>query len=212
MIVLVDGYNAIRRFEKIGDVEYVVEYARMNFVRRLGTYARIKRKTIKELLVVFDGGDFRWPQKEQKHGVVEVYSGFGMSADDWITQSVSSAKTYKYVVITNDLALKKRVVAFVSLVLGVDEFFELVKKALKKNNEKDRNQSSVGLIEYEENDGGFENYNKSYVRELMEGSTRDIMMKKVDETEESLRAVKRVSASNASSKEELRVGRIMKKL
>ena len=212
MIVLVDGYNAIRRFEKIGDVEHVGESVRMNFIRRLGMYARMKRKTITELLVVFDGGDFRWPQKEQKGGVVEVYSGFGMTADDWIAQSVTCAKTYEYVVVTNDLALKKRVASFVSLVLGVDQFFELVKEVFRTDKEKVRKDPSVELVEYEGDDGEFENYNKSYVRELMEDSTRDIMMKKVDETEGSLRAVKRVSASKASSKEELRMKRIMKKL
>jgi len=212
MIVIVDAYNAIRFFEKAHGERLIGESVRARFIHRMQSYAYARRSTIKEIVVVFDGGEFRWASREQRKNIMLVYAGQGMSADDWILGFLSGSKAHEYVLVSDDRKLLEEAESSGAFILSVALFFDCVAVALEKRHQKDQKKPSSELIEYSSDDGQFENSNNLYLRELMEDSTRDIMMKMVDLAEDNFRSEKQVEKTQTRSKEELRLRRIMKKL
>ena len=203
MIVLVDAYNAIRCFEKAHGER---------FITRMQSYAYARRSTIHEVVVVFDGGDFRWASREKRGNILVVHAGQGMSADDWILSSCEGKKAHEYVLVTDDRALADGATQNGAFVLDVGTFFDCVAVAVEKRHLVNKTSLGAPLIEYDSIEDEFGNSNNLYLRELMEGSTRAIMIKKADHAEEGFRTEKRAEKPPASSKEEIRIRRIMKKL
>lgn len=212
MIVVIDAYNAIRFFEKIQGERNVRENVKTTFIARMQAYAFARRSTLHEVVVVFDGGDFRWAYKEQKRGVTLVHAGYGTSADDWILEYVGGKKAHEYVLVTDDRALGAAAGNNGVFVLGVEVFFEYVQTALRSSHPIKASRKKEELIQYASDEDEFENSNNLYLRELMEASTQDIMVKKVDNVEDGFRTESRAGKSQTSSKAELCIRRIVKKL
>lgn len=212
MIVVVDAYNAIRFFEKAHGERLIGESVRARFIARMQSYAYARRSTIREIVVVFDGGEFRWASREARKNLVLVYAGQAMSADDWILDFLAGRKVHEYVMVSDDRKLAEEAESLGAFVLSVAVFFDCVAIALEKRHQNDQKKQVAELIEYSSDEDQFENSNNLSLRELMEDSTRDIMMKKVDQAEDDFRSDKHVEKTQTRSKEELRLRRIMKKL
>ena len=212
MIVVVDAYNAIRFFEKAHGERSIGDSIKQRFIARMQSYAYARRSTIHEVVVVFDGGDFRWASREKRGSILLVHAGQAMSADDWILSFCEGTKAHEYVLVTDDRALADAAARNGAFVLGVISFFDCVAVALEKRHLDKKVTQGAPLIEYDSSDDEFENSNNLYLRELMEGSTRAIMIKKADHAEDSFRAEDRAGSPSTRSKEELRIRRIMKKL
>lgn len=212
MIVVIDGYNAIRFFEKAHGEKSIHDSVKQRFIARLELYAYARRTSIHEVVIVFDGGEFRWASKEKRRFVLLVHAGQGMSADDWIVHFCEGKKAHEYVLVTNDRVLGDRVQQAGVFNLNVESFFDCVAVALEKRHLVNRNNNNNPLVEYASDEDEFENSNNLYLRELMEGSTRAIMIKKEDQAEDCFRVTKRAEKTPTRSKKELRIRRIMEKL
>lgn len=209
MVVLVDGYNAIRWIERVAPSGLISDEERLGFVRRLQAYASRRKESIKRLFVVFDGGESRHADRYE-HGIVtEVYSGFVESADDWIAKHVSRSGFSDYVVVTNDRGLCKRVTPHVKLIISVEDFSLLLKHALARQDQRAHGHVVAQLIEYGDDAFDSKDLDRESLWELMERSTRGMLSKKSDDSHENS---SRISGPTTDSKELLRVRRIVKKL
>ena len=209
MIVIVDGYNVIRIFEKTLAVGGTSEYQRDRFVQRLCGYVLKKKGTIKRLIVAFDGGSFAYPESVSRGGVLEVYSGYKKTADDWIFDHVSVSSGCEFVVVTDDRALGKRLKPYVSLIVAAEAFKEFVCRSSAFNDASHVVRIKKELVAYDNYDVGFGDVDKNYLWELMEGSTRSIMAKRADSE---LKNDARLGSSGTDSKQELKIKRIIKKM
>lgn len=208
MVVIVDGYNAIRLIENISSSGTISDSQRARFIRRLNEYLSKKNRTIKRLIVVFDGGELRHAESYDRGAFSEVYSGFVDSADDWIVRHVERSGFGEYVVVTNDRGLSKRVSPYVRLVLKVADFLTLLTAAVEKSVNKSCSRKTM-LIEYSKDDDVVENVDQEALRQLMDRSTRSMLIKNADNLSE---RESRVSGSEQDSKKIIRVRRIVKKL
>ncbi len=209
MIVIIDGYNVIRLIEAIPSAVLISEEQRARFIQRLQGYIARKSTTIKQILVVFDGGSLRHAERFKHGAVSEIYSGFVETADDWITSHVSRSGFGEYVVVTNDRGLRKRVESYVRLVLPVQDFAQLLKQAFVSSEVQRKNKAPSALVEYELTEHFKVNVDRDSLRELMERSTRGMLSKKSDDL---LEDSSRDSRSSMPSKELSRVRRVVKKL
>lgn len=78
MIIVVDGYNVLKREIPSINVSY---QQRVQFLAKLSRYNQQKGH---EIIVVFDGGESSWPSVMQQKHVTVVYSGKQRTADDYI--------------------------------------------------------------------------------------------------------------------------------
>lgn len=209
MVVVVDGYNVMHVVCGNVSPRLVSERERDLFVLQLRTYVRRKSSTIKRLYVVFDGGELRHAERYDHGDVVEVYSGYVESADDWIVQHVTRSGARGYVVVTNDRGLGKRVARAVELVVGAEDFWALVRGSRAEKCAGSANRSSGQLIEYDRDARGAEDVDRIALRGLMEQASRGMLSKKSDDE---CAVSSRDSKPAASSKESIRVRRIIKKL
>jgi len=79
VIIIIDGYNVLKQ---VYDGELISDQQRGSFIRKLAIYQRKRRH--KKIKVIFDGGSSSWPIQERVRGISVVYSGFRLSADDYI--------------------------------------------------------------------------------------------------------------------------------
>lgn len=103
MIIVIDGYNVLKQI--FPGVKGTFEKQRNQFIRQLGYYKHKKAKDIKEIIVVFDAGQFCHATREVKHGIVVVYSGQASNADSWIVDFTERKKGEEILIITMDRKL-----------------------------------------------------------------------------------------------------------
>ncbi|MBM3894132.1 NYN domain-containing protein [Candidatus Dependentiae bacterium] len=212
MVVVVDAYNVIRLFGKKTAGTQVDDSERSLFCAKMRKYAEKRKKTIKKLVLVFDGGSLAYPEKRFVGDVVEVYVGYRQIADDWIFNYVVDSRHPCCVVVSDDRGLAKKVFNFVDAVVGASDFRELVFSAMREIN----THKSVALpkktvlTEYDHMDGRSDE-TKDLLRILMEQSTRNVVSKKEDDAafydDEKIGEL-----GKSSSKNDMRLMRILKKM
>jgi predicted RNA-binding protein with PIN domain len=99
MIIFIDGYNVLKQQL---DAKYVSDKERYAFVKKIARYHARTRHTI---VVVFDGGDGRYPYRERHHGIEVAYAGSLISADHYIQQELTKLKGREIVLVSNDREL-----------------------------------------------------------------------------------------------------------
>ncbi len=100
MVILIDAYNMLKQLLK-GD--YIDESQQKKYLERLSTYAQAKGHT---LIVVFDGGSSKWPNKTIQGPLEIIYSGWQISADEVIKQRIPLLLPDNAVLVTSDRALR----------------------------------------------------------------------------------------------------------
>lgn len=123
MIILIDGYNLLRHCYP--RVKGYLDQQKRQFLHDVAIYRHARASTVKELIVVFDGGERDHATREVKAGVVIVEAGQKSSADDWIVDYVARKPHEEIALITMDRALKQRCGSVLSL--DVDDFFSYVR-------------------------------------------------------------------------------------
>lgn len=121
MILIVDGYNLIKSALGISSIS---EKFRNDFISILNNYAKIKEHKI---ILVFDGGSYSYPSKQNFDQVTVVYSGYNSSADDTIISIMDEKRSRDILLITSDRELRK-----FALNISIDsvsslEFYDFVK-------------------------------------------------------------------------------------
>ncbi len=138
MVILIDGYNLLKRI--IGPV--TLETQRKSFIARLRRYSAKKKHTI---VLVFDGGITNFVSKEIELGLTIIHSGYKQLADDVIKDYLADhAGTEELVLITSDRELRSFAQKLSVESIASDDFFKLLKAAeeetktsLKKTIQKD---------------------------------------------------------------------------
>jgi predicted RNA-binding protein with PIN domain len=120
MNIIIDGYNVLKLALK---KDFVTEAERSTFIKRLATYAKKKRHS---LTVVFDGGNTARPLIEKDHGIVIVYSGDYMSADDYLIDYFQTQRALDPLLITSDNGVRKAAYRVGLDSLPSDDFYRLV--------------------------------------------------------------------------------------
>jgi predicted RNA-binding protein with PIN domain len=101
MHILIDGYNLLKRNGFNGETD---AHARTTFVSHLAQYAKKKDHN---LVIVFDGGPYQWPDTERTKGIEVVFSGERMSADEYIKEYISEHPNKHLLLITSDRELNE---------------------------------------------------------------------------------------------------------
>ncbi len=134
MILVIDAYNVLKQ---VSPEIFIQEPQRTHFLHQVARYGKAKGH---KMVVVFDGGPYDRPYKQQGKGIVIVYSGTQESADDYIRSYIEQTKTYELLLISSDRALCKW-----ALQRGVESidsvaFYAIIqqpgKKATKQENKK----------------------------------------------------------------------------
>jgi len=166
MIIVIDGYNLLKAI-------FPREKGRLNkqrdkLIRQLGFYKKQKSDTIKQIVIVFDGGRISRATREIIGGIVVVFSGQKQSADDWIVDYVDRNKEKELMLVSRDRELiqncKKRNVE----VLKVLDFYSIMQERLLEGVEQD-------LIGGKEGAESIKKYNRSKNGDI-ESEALDILM------------------------------------
>ena len=160
MIVVIDGYNLLKAI-------FPKEKGRLNnhrdqLIRQLGFYKkqRIDEKssesrgtgTIKDIVIVFDGGRIGRATREIRNGVVVVFSGQKQSADDWIIDYVERNKNRELMLVTRDRELIGKCQRYGVEVLKVLDFYDIMRNRLLEGVGEDIQKSSDDTVrKYEQN-------------------------------------------------------------
>ncbi len=103
MIIIIDGYNLLKQLHPNNKEN--LESHKKTLLRKLGTYKKIKQNTIKEIIIVYDGGCLAHALREIHHGIVTLEAGYKNSADDWIIDYVNRYKNEEITIVSMDRAL-----------------------------------------------------------------------------------------------------------
>lgn len=121
MIVLIDGYNLLK---KIKHSSYISDKERENFIKKIAHYAHQKKLSI---VLVFDGGHNNWPLSEAvSRSVTVVYSGVRESADDYIKQYIETHASSEMLLVSSDRELVSHARQYRVASLGSHEFSEFL--------------------------------------------------------------------------------------
>jgi predicted RNA-binding protein with PIN domain len=128
MIVIIDGYNLLKQvFPKI---KGKLEKQRCQLVKQLGYYKSKKSEEIKEIILVFDGGQMLRATREIHKGIVVVFSGQISDADKWIFDYVKRHKGKQMLLVTQDRELKDNCKAYGADAIDVFSFYDIVQNAV----------------------------------------------------------------------------------
>jgi predicted RNA-binding protein with PIN domain len=122
MIIIIDGYNVLKQALHTTDVP---RSAKERFVAQVGIYAKKKGHAI---VVVFDGGDYEWPDRLRVNGVTVVHSGIYDSADEWIKKYVHNHKGHELLLVSTDRALAKSVRSAGASSIDAMDFYVLLRQ------------------------------------------------------------------------------------
>ena len=102
MIIIVDAYNLLRAVPPYKKT--ITDSERAHFIKSLSSYGRRKGHKV---VIVFDGGPYEWPFKENMKTVTVVYSGIHETADDYIKEYVQAHKEKDLLLVTSDSELNR---------------------------------------------------------------------------------------------------------
>lgn len=124
LIILVDAYNVLRTVAK---QKTISSQQLRQFINISNAYAQQKQHT---LLLVFDGGPFLWPTKEQKSKLLWIiYAGQKQTADDYIKEYIQQNKARDILLASDDRQLCAFAATCDKISIGSADFFVLLKEA-----------------------------------------------------------------------------------
>ena len=144
MIIVIDGYNLLKAI--FPRVKGKLDKQRDQLIRQLGFYKKQKSDTSKGIVLVFDGGRISRATREVRAGVVVIFSGQKMSADDWIIDYVERNQDKELMLVTRDRGLIAQCRKHNVEVLKVMDFYHIMQTRLLEGVESD-------LLAYKSVDG-----------------------------------------------------------
>lgn len=183
MNIVIDGYNLLRHlFAK----EHRLEEKRRNLlIHQLALYKKLKQHEVREIVIVFDGGDMRHATRTIREGIVVIFAGQGHSADEWIVHYVNKRAEVlgDLILISQDRKLVNQCERVGAFSMGVFEFHDLLEGVLRDSLEEKPSPGRHGHTQKYELDDALETgVSPRYVDLLMEqASLMSIPSKDVDE-------------------------------
>lgn len=149
MKIIIDGYNLLRHiYPKINGQ---LDKQRTDLLKQLSFYKSAKREQIQEIIVVFDGGLVRHATREIKGGIIVIFAGQKISADDWIIDYVHDHKQNDLLVITSDQEIVSASAKDQVQTLGVYKFYTIIKEFLMEQVQKESHQNFESTLKKYEN-------------------------------------------------------------
>lgn len=135
MIIVIDGYNLLKAiFPK---EKGRLDKQRRRLISQLGFYKNQRRETIKQIVLVFDGGLVGRATREIRDGIVVVFSGQKQNADDWIVDYVERNKEKELMLVSRDRELIQKCKKHNVEVLKVFDFYKIMQERLLESVEQD---------------------------------------------------------------------------
>ena len=208
MIIVIDGYNLLHQV--FPRVRGELDKQRKEFIKHLIFYKKTKASSIKEIIVVFDGGEWGRATREVHGGVTIIFSGQKSSADEWIIDYVNRKPGEELLLVTLDRELIELCKGRNIEVMRVFDFYQILEKTLLKSAEYD-------FLEKKRTSEQVEKYEEGSAVSSVESEALDLLMRqaspefdKKDNIEDE--ETKREGESRTLSKKEKRRQRVLKKL
>ena len=132
MIIIVDGYNLLKQLYP--NSKENLDLHKKNLVRLLGAYKKIKQDSIKDIIIVYDGGGSAHALRSVHQGVAILESGYKQSADDWIIEYAQRYKNKDVTVVTMDRKLYQSCSQFGAFSMSIFDFMHAVSQVVQENN------------------------------------------------------------------------------
>lgn len=127
MNLIIDGYNLLKQV--FPGQKNTLDRHKNLFIQHLAYYKK-QKPDLRDIIVVFDAGPSTHATRMVKSGIVIIYSGSRMTADDWIVQYVEQHKNTELLVITMDRELRKLCEKYDVEALDVYQFYALLQNTL----------------------------------------------------------------------------------
>jgi len=125
MIIVIDAYNllcSVPPYKKT-----VTDKERAWFIKNLGIYGQRKGHKI---IIVFDGGPYEWPFKENRKTVTVIYSGIHESADDYIKDYMQVHYAKDLLLVSSDTELNRSADHYKIPSIDSSAFYQLLHQEL----------------------------------------------------------------------------------
>jgi predicted RNA-binding protein with PIN domain len=121
MIIVVDAYNLLRAVPPYKKT--ITDQERAKFIAQFSTYGRRKGHKI---VIVFDGGPYEWPFRENMKTVQVVYSGIHETADDYIKEYLEAHKEKDLLLVSSDRELNNCAARFNISSIDSSSFYQFL--------------------------------------------------------------------------------------
>lgn len=129
MIIIIDGYNLLKQLHPNNKEN--LEFHKKVLLKKLGAYKKIKLATIKDIIIVYDGGGSIHAMREVHYGVVTLSTGYKNSADDWIIDYVDRHKNQEITLVSMDRALCRTCEQHGAFSIGVFDFAKALDQVIQ---------------------------------------------------------------------------------
>jgi predicted RNA-binding protein with PIN domain len=129
MKIIIDGYNMLK---SVFAVDFITDTQRNAAINKLQRYAQKKNH---EIMIVFDGGPHSWPVREQHNEVTIIFSGYSMTADEYIQDYLSKTSPTEILLVTSDRALTNAAAHHGVISIDSRLFYSFVQRAVEKKAE-----------------------------------------------------------------------------
>ncbi len=182
MIILIDGYNLLNHV--FPGKRHIIDQHKQLLIKHLGLY-KYHKPSIKEIILVFDGGVSNHASRMVKEGVVIVESGVKHTADDWLIAFVARNKGREILLITLDRALREHIERLGANWLSVFDFHHLMLGLLVEVTSVSGQAIASNVVVYERDEDGADGHgfgmNKHALDMLMEQASLDVQAKAEDQ-------------------------------
>lgn len=126
MTIIIDGYNLLKQREPR---EFIGEDQRNRLIKMAKAYG-VKRGH--SLIIIFDGGPLPNPFREVYDGVVVMYAGWQLTADDIIKEYIEEHSTIDGLLVSSDSQLCSFASRYEVPSIDALAFWEIMEDTLKK--------------------------------------------------------------------------------
>lgn len=137
MTIIIDGYNLLKQREPHG---YISEEQRSLLLNQLRSYA-VKRGH--DIVLMFDGGSMPWISREHQNGILVIYSGWQITADDAIKEYIDEYSARDLLLVSSDAELCRWASERSVASIDAHYFWIIVEDVIKHEPKKDTAEPSI---------------------------------------------------------------------
>lgn len=163
MIILIDGYNVLKKL--FSHVQGKLDRHKLLLAKQLAVYKSNKNGLIKEIILVFDGGEAHHATREIRSSIVVMHAGQKSSADDWIVAYAEKNKGKEMVLVSQDRALVLLCELYGVVSMTVDDFYSTLQANIEQAKYVSSNNAESG--------GPIHKYNAMNEASSIVGSSND---------------------------------------
>ena len=212
VIILIDGYNLLKQlFPKLKEN---LDKQKDQLIKQLGYYKQKKLPDIKDIILIFDGGQQRHATRETHKGIVVIYAGQNITADEWILDFATKNREKEMLLITLDKKLILSCQKYGVDSLNIFDFYKILQNTLIDNAEINNETGKINVQKFKDSEAQAE-----YNTQIIDNKALDLLMEQASltfgrEKEDDIYTEKNAREGKAKkiSKQEKKVYKKLKKL